>query len=437
MWVLVLASCASGPPCGELGPRAAAAQPNFLVVVLDDVGTDQLAAWGIGARTAPTPTIDCLCRRGLRFTTAWSAPLCSPARAELLTGRRSLRTGIGHNTVPTVELADGEITFAEALRAEGYATGYVGKWHLGGFTAPSGADGPNRQGFDHFVGSMGNLGDGASDAAEGGTYDHWLRVRDGDARWTRKFALEDTADEARDFVRHTEPPWALVVAFHAAHTPWTEPPGRLVATAVPRDPPDDVLYRALVEAADTELGRILRAMDPVILSDTLVVVLGDNGTPGDLLDAPSHHGKGTMAEGGLRVPLVVAGPDLGVDVGVTDALVEVADVFPTLLALGGAEAPAAAQIDGASLIPVLSDPAARVHDTLASAVFSFTTPDLRLAVRDDRYKVVRYRDGDERLFAMDSPIEDGPDLLEDGVTAEEQRAYAALRGVMDGLPPAP
>ncbi|MEZ4240561.1 MAG: sulfatase-like hydrolase/transferase [Myxococcota bacterium] len=415
---LALAACRTAP-CGLAAP-AAVDRPNVLLVVLDDVGVDQLARWGIGATTAPTPTLDCLCDRGVRFDTVWASSVCSPGRAQLLTGRLSVRNRIGHNIERGEALPDEEVTIGELAQSAGYATAWVGKWHLGGFDSPDGALGPNRQGFDHFAGSLANLSVGRDDVPhhELGYHD-WIEVVDGEAREVHTYATTATVDRALAFVRGTSGPWLLGVSFNAPHLPRHVPPARLLDGPVLDRP--DAQYRAMLAAADHELGRLLQEMDPDVLGDTMIVVTSDNGTPAYAVAPPvdpAQH-KGTLLEGGLRVPLLVAGPGVPAD-RVSAALVHHVDVLPTIAAWIGARPEAA--LDGVSLADAVRDPSRPVHDVLVDVMFG-PDGDLRAAARDDRYKLVRGLDGTTLTRLSPAGYDDGPPVDE---PQEAARLGAAL-----------
>ena len=172
---LLAAACAAEPACPLPIPEPVE-QANVLVLIVDDVGIDQLSAYGVGADPVDTPTLDCLCREGVRFDRAWAAPLCTPARIALLSGRHPRRESIGHYlnvTRDTWELPLRRQTLAEAVEASGTAAGMVGKWHIGAFEAPSGVEHPVAQGFTRFSGTLGNPAHGMLPGFGGGSYFAW------------------------------------------------------------------------------------------------------------------------------------------------------------------------------------------------------------------------------------------------------------------------
>lgn len=438
----LLLSCApADPPFVPTAPRADVAGRNVLVVLLDDVATDRIGVYGEHARPAHTPTIDALAAQGLRFTEAYAYPVCSPSRAALLTGRHGRRTGIGFNVRPDADhaLPGHEGTVAELMAAGQvpYTSAGLGKWHLqprNGQTVQPILD----QGFASWSGAMGNLvkPDSYTDYTwhhpDGTVEDHasaYLTTRE--------------VDEARRLVTTLPEPWFVLAALHAPHGPWSAPPAALLTSPVRDDAPIPDLYDATLEAADRELARLLAEVD---LEDTLVVLLGDNGTPKDAVRPPilPKHAKGSVYEAGTRVPWIMAG--VGIAPGTTDALVHIVDLFPTFAEMSGTD-PLRAEhpIDGTSLWPLLRGEAPTVRDHVFTEKYYTDNGDASIrALRDRRYKLVQREAGFEGFFDLQGRHDDGPDLLRGKgatLTEAEQVAYEALKAEMarthEGLGRAP
>ena len=355
-WLAWLGGCQPDPVCDPPVP-VEVDQPNLLVVVIDDVGIDQLGAWGVPAPPVPTPTLDCLCGAGVRFHNVWAAPYCTPARVALWSGRHPRRHGIGRFInvgQSSWELPLEEVTVAEALATAGYTSAFIGKWHIGAFAAPSGRQHPNLQGFDSFTGVLGNI-DHLSDLGPQGTYTAWEHLTDGEAHWREGYLTEALVDDALDRIDALPEPWLAVVSFQGAHSPLHAPPRDLVGYRVRDSDPEIERYRAMVAAVDTEIGRLLRGIDPGELARTQIWTMSDNGTPAHgIWDADlAPRGKGSLFEAGVRIPLVVSGSGVGAVGDHSEALVSILDVFPSLLALAGA---ADHPSDGVSLLPLLDDP---------------------------------------------------------------------------------
>jgi len=420
----------------------AAAQRNVLLIIGDDVGVDLVGAYGEHPHPASTPVLDQLAADGILFRNAWSLPTCSPTRAALLTGRMPYQTGIGRAMYPVgdkYEVALAETTVAELLGC-GWHKAAVGKWHMEADQI-SGLMHPLLQGFDTHRGAPWNLPDSTPSS-----YFDFQKAIDGQLGECTTYATTDSVNEALDLISQYSEPWFIWLAFNASHTPFHDPPHDLHSEVVPHDPSNDVpaANRAAVQAMDTEIGRLLDGIDPDVLSHTVVIFIGDNGTHPDATTPPFDpaHAKGSIYEGGINVPLIIAGR--GVQKGAECAgLVQATDVFATILDIAGIAPPPGTT--GVSLGPYLEAP---LQPTLRPWVYSerFKPNGFgpyeqhQRAVRDVRYKLIRdLGDGDsvigESLFDLaDDPFET-TDLLGGQLTASQQSSYAALSAVLDGIVP--
>jgi arylsulfatase A-like enzyme len=405
----------AGPPEGA-SVRTAELGGNVLLVVLDDVGVDQIGEF---AGAATTPRLDALAASGVRFTRAYAEPVCSPTRAALLTGRMPHQHGIGSQVrYPDGEwsLQPGERTLAEALGAAGYATAAVGKWHLntraaGGSTAPLTVGG-----FDRFAGFDDNLmGLGFDD--ELNDYFSWVMNRDGVYDRVDDYNTTVLADLALEHGNSLPEPWFVYLGLAAAHSPSHVPPAGLFHVA-----PGDAWegrerYDAMLEAADTELGRLLDGLDPERAARTTVIVVSDNGTDPTWLQEPfpAGRGKGTVYEGGVLVPLIVSG--LGVTEGGREVshLVHARDLFATVLDVAGLGA--SAPPESVSLAPYLVDPGRPAQRAwLTSERFEpigFDQPYVfrDQMIRDERYKLIRRIDGRRELYDLAADPWEANELL--------------------------
>ena len=271
---------------------AAATATNYLVVLLDDVGVDRIGAYAESPDPGRTPTVDGLARRGVLFRHAWANPTCSPTRAATISGRRAELTGVGIGLPPGPGLDPDELTIADVLRAEGYATAAIGKWHLG---RPADA---LAVGFDTHRGSRANIGSGG--------YWNWRKFIDGiDRARHTNYATTDTADDAITWIGAQTGPWFVWLSFNAPHRPLHAPPAQLHSYGDLTKAGEPTIYKAMLEAVDRELARVLA----VASSDTTIIVMGDNGTYERAIEPPFDpaHGKQTLYEGAVNVPLIVAG----------------------------------------------------------------------------------------------------------------------------------
>jgi len=405
---------------------------NIVLVILDDVGVERVGAYGEGppgSLPPCTPNLDALAGEGLLFRNAYASPLCSPTRAQILTGRHGFRTGIG-DLVTFSGTTSGLSTTLETLLPtvlSGYSSSAVGKWHLA-HPLENGLQHPLDAGFGYFAGSLYNLGANGiacgdeclpPDCSAFGPlgYYNWVKTY---SPWGNQvlqqecvatYATTDTADEAIARAQVMPQPWFLEVSFNAPHLPYDLPPSHLCPPGGTcafqfcqgGNATDPEMANSILEALDTEFGRMvaaIRAVDP----ETVFVVVSDNGTAevaalgavGDCYD-PSRS-KGTVYEGGIRVPLIVAGGN--VVPGECTALVSTVDLFGTIADL--AASPWASE-DSISLAPYLAGDMTPLRSTVYAEEFSpnFISPAVdgqppfeptvhTRALRNERYKLIRF-----------------------------------------------
>lgn len=429
-----------GLGCGADRPEATARRgpPNFLVILADDVGMDEVALGAGDARGPRTPNLAGLARDGVVFDRFWSMPACSPTRAALLTGEYPARNGIGsvvdwsvkdlpEESRRSMGLSESVFTLPRALADAGYTSALVGKWHLA--TEAHGIDHPLRVGFDRYRGSIGNLAGG---------YFRWLKIADGRLTTTKAYATTVTTDDAIAFASELAEPWLIVASYNAAHAPVHVPPQALHGFGE-FDPQAQPLraFRAMVEAMDTEIGRLLAAVEPY---QPYVFFLADNGTPGWVNPGREqrYSGKGTVFEGGIHVPLIVRHASLAQPGRRSAALAGVTDLFATLVELSGAPIERARMPrDSLSLAPVLrSEAAPPARDWLYAERFRPNGPGPRAlhlwAVRDERYKLMQRNAQTVHFFdLLEDPGEKRPIRTP---SAEGAAARARLARLAEELP---
>ncbi len=344
-WIVALTIVGATATVADEPPR----RPNLVLLVADDLGYADLGCHG-GTDVA-TPRIDSLATHGVRCAQAYvTASVCAPSRAALLTGRYAQRFGFEHNpggdlvASPDYGLPRDVPTLAERLRDQGYATGLVGKWHLG--HGPSGH--PIRRGFASFFGFYVDSHAYLPDAGATPTL-----VRDTEPVAHTAYLTDAFAREAVEFVeRHHASPFCLVVAFNAVHLPLEADGARLARYAAIEDPRRRA-YASMLSAMDDAVGAVLDALEARSLAaSTLVVFLADNGgatTQTTARNAPLRAEKGTVYEGGVRVPLLARWPGRLPGGRTYEAPVSALDVVPTFLAAAGL--PPAEVLDGTDLLP--------------------------------------------------------------------------------------
>jgi arylsulfatase A-like enzyme len=327
--------CLAGLACADSGSRP----PNVVILLADDLGLSDLSRSG-GA--VPTRGIDSLFEQGVEVRPLLVAPVCSPSRAGLLTGRHPARVGIGPNALHAASgaaLAREELTLAEAFGAAGYATALIGKWHLGF------EPGPNEQGFDRFVGLFGAANDYFDRGRSGSAEPDW--VRDGRPLSEVGYTTDLIREHAIAFMReNAERPFFLLVSFTALHEPLAAKPEDLARVpAAISDRRARVRAGALL-ALDAAVGAIVAAADEQAGPGTLIIFLSDNGPSSERDAGGLRGGKHGVYEGGVRSPLAVRWPGALPAGTRRDALMAIEDLYPTLLALAGVTRPAGPPLDG-------------------------------------------------------------------------------------------
>ncbi|MCB9679665.1 MAG: sulfatase-like hydrolase/transferase [Alphaproteobacteria bacterium] len=437
MWLALLLGCpreeptptpvdtddtASPVPTADTGAPPPLA--NLLVFLIDDVGPERFAMYDLGSQAiARTPVIDAIAEQGVVFDRAYATPLCSSTRALLLTSRHAYRNGVGTAIFPNEawELDDTQLTMADALKAssrQSWTTAAFGKWHLTSPEMPGWQSHPNRLGFDHYDGIIQNIS----------SYQVWPRTIDGASTVSNTYHTRRVTLDSVQWLQTAPEPWFAYVPFTAAHAPWHAPPDDYVYDPVADDAPWTEKLDTMIETVDISIGLTLAGLPDGVLERTYVVVVGDNGTPEQVALPPADPdaAKGSLSEGGVRVPMVVAGP--GIAPGRTEALASVMDIWPTLAELVGEPLPAE-PLDGRSLVPVLADPTTTVRDTLyidVAANVPVPQPENRgQIVVGETHKLIVDR-GVVSFHRLDQGFLEGPDLLPGPLDAADQPVYDAL-----------
>lgn len=377
-----------------VSPAADAKRPNVLVIVGDDMGYADIGFHG--CKDIPTPHLDALAASGVRFTSGYvSGPYCSPTRAGLLTGRYQQR--FGHEFNPGGGENEGggkaglplsERTIANRFQAAGYATGLVGKWHLGG--APEFH--PQKRGFTEFFGFLG----GANAYLPQQQRDAVPNILRGTEPVKETAYLTDAfARESVAFIdRHKAEPWLLYLAFNAVHTPMHADDARLAKFAGIADEKRRT-YAAMMSAMDDAIGSVVEKLRAEgIEENTLIVFHSDNGGPtmqgtaqNGSVNLPLRGSKRQTLDGGIRVPFLMSWKGKLPAGKVYDHPVIQLDVQPTALAAAGIEPEADAKFEGVNLLPHLTG---EKNDAPHDYLYWRFGP--QMAVRKGDWKLIRYGD---------------------------------------------
>ncbi|MGH9833397.1 MAG: sulfatase-like hydrolase/transferase [Blastocatellia bacterium] len=382
--LLTLVGCLAfaGVSLAQPAPR----RPNVLLIITDDQGYGDLALHG--NEQISTPALDRLGRESIRFDRFFVSPLCAPTRASLLTGRYSLRAGVSGVAEGQETMRAEVVTIAEALRAAGYRPGLFGKWHNGEHFPYT----PNGQGFQEAFGF--NLG-------------HWNNYFDttlkhnGRSVKTKGFITDVLTDAALKFISaKPDQPFFCYLSYNAPHSPFQVPDkyfDKYKAKGL-----DDYLASVygMIENVDDNVARTLQRLDELKLREnTIVIFMTDNGPNGERFNGGMRGVKGSLHEGGSRVPFFLRWPARFKEPRLIKQIAAHIDVFPTLLELCGAPMPKTLPQDGRSLVPLLEGKEGNWPDRML-----FTQHRLNPAtgaVRTERYRMVNEGRGWE-LFDLES-----------------------------------
>lgn len=335
-------------------PDARTARPNIILIVADDLGYGDLSAYG---GHIATPNIDALARSGIRYSAAYStAPICSPSRAGLLSGRFQGRFGFYFNLVGRdTGMPDSETTIAEVAKQAGYQTAMIGKWHVG---EGAGRE-PLDQGFDSFFGFLGGATSYFPDnmpglvTADVGadrliTRARFPILRNREVIEPQGNITDVFTDEAVRFIHSSHShPFFLYLAYNAPHTPFQATAEEVAPFAATQSPFARV-YQAMVTTLDKGVGRVMGALhERGLENDTIVFFLSDNGCPnythGACSNAPYAGWKAFPLEGGVRVPFMISAPGRARAGQVDTHIVSTLDIMPTIAAAIGQAAPAGSE----------------------------------------------------------------------------------------------
>lgn len=415
-------------------------KPNVLLIVADDMGYGD---FGVFNPVVQTPNLDALIGESMCFRQHYSAsPICSPARASLMTGRVPHRTGAitQHELHGLDRIALREVTMADMFQNSGYATGLVGKWHNG---ALDHRYEPNARGFQEFVGFCGGWAD---------YHDYTLRVNESYRRSDGRYMTDVLTEEGLSFIeRHKGSPFFLQLAYTAPHSPFQAPEeivakyrahglNRVTATTY-----------AMIEVMDQGIGRVLQSLeDNQLAEDTIVLFTSDNGPaffnppymlePGEdkfneRFNLGMRGSKGWIYEGGIRVPMVVRYPGRIQGGTINDDLVHFTDWLPTLISLTGIDRIDGPAFDGHDLSPMLLGRSVNVEPRRFWQ-WNFYEPNIgtNAAMRDGDWKLVRPMISGTRFFSKELYVSEEDERRTQAFVEADQRHKKNPLSVSELLP---
>ena len=328
-------------------PDQKAGRPNIILVITDDQGWAQLGSHG--DEVLRTPNLDRLAAQSVELTRFYVAPVCAPTRASLMTGRYNYRTGVVDTYVGRAMMHSDEVTLAETLSDAGYRTGIFGKWHLGDNYPLRAMD----QGFQESVVHKGGGIGQPSDPPETSYFDPILQ-HNGQAKPYSGYCTDIFFREALDFIeRNRENPFFVYIPTNAPHSPYDVPESYRQSYLEAGLEDRDARIYGMITNIDDNVGRLLQGLERMELEEnTILIFMTDNGATTRRYTAGLRGLKGTVYEGGIRVPFLLRWP-ARLQPGSDDRIAAHIDLMPTLLEAAGVAAPAAVSFDGVSLMPRL------------------------------------------------------------------------------------
>lgn len=360
-------------------------QPNILLIIADDMGVDITNGFQQNQRMPVTPVIDSLRAHGVSFMNTWAAPACTPTRASIMSGHYGVKTNVS-SAPGNLHTAYNSIFKALAQETgNAYADAVIGKWHI---SNPHDYNHPAQHDIDHYEGVFSSSVD---------DYYDWEKVNtNGTTSMEMEYTTTNLTNDAIDWVNNQNQAWFLWLAHVAPHTPFHVPPATLYTSGQTNS--NIQKYVVMIEAMDAEIGRLLDNISPAVLANTVVIFVGDNGTPtGVIQNFPSDHAKNTLYQGGIHVPMIVSGAGVTRQNEQENALTHVTDIYATVLDIAGANLPGGIY-NSMSFAHKLSNTGGvsrpfNYTDLVSSSVTGWT-------IRDDQYKLIEFADGTQEFYDL-------------------------------------
>ncbi len=380
-------------------------KPNILLIIADDLGNDAIEGFGIESVNFPTtPNLDVLKSTGISYMNTWATPQCTPTRASIMSGKYGINTGV-MRPPGNLDLEHESIfNFINNETNNAYSTAVIGKWHI---SQPVNIDHPFEHGADHYEGIInGTIDD----------YYNWEKVENGQFIQVEEYVTTHLTNAAIDWVSNQDSPWFLWLAHIAPHSPFQVPPDSLYTIQNPTS--NKQIYNASIEALDHETGRLLASMDEETRNNTLVIFIGDNGTPNAVLsEYPAQHGKASMYEGGIRVPMIISGSGVTRSGQQEFGLTQVNDLYATLFDVGSNNSLPGGIYNSYSIQESFQEPNAILRDYVYS---DYIDDGIQYwAVRKGDYKLIQNENGDQELYSLAVNANEEENLL-GNLTSEEE-----------------
>lgn len=395
--------------------------PNILFIIADDLGKDAINGFSEGSIKPNTPNIDAIRNNGLSFSNFWTNPTCTPTRASIITGKYGYRTGV--KSVGD-ELSISETTLQEYISTQTnneYASAIIGKWHLSGNNS---AINPETFGIDYYAGLI----RGAVD-----DYYQWPLSEDGATSQNTEYITEVFTDLSIDWINQQSKPWFMWLAYNAPHTPFHAPPsnmhsqGNLPTYNNGLDPIP--YYMASIEAMDFQIGRLLDNIPEDERNNTIIIFIGDNGTPNQVAQSPysSSTAKNTLYQGGVNVPMFISGNSVSRS-GTDNNLITSTDLFATIAEITGSSTN---EIHDSKSFKSLFTQSTIIRDYQYSELVDGATDEW--TIRNGEYKLIVNAVGMEEMYNLVSDPYENNNLLNGTLSTIEQNAKSELEAELTNI----
>lgn len=400
------AGTGSDPVTPPVTPPSSA-RPNILLIIADDMGVDASNQYSYSNDRPATPTLDALARTGIVFDNLWATPACTTTRGTLITGQHGVHSGV--DFVPAVMNTQAQTIqryLGTHAASSDYQTAVIGKWHLAGGGSAS-ASHPTDSGVGYYAGNISGVLP---------SYTSWPLVENGVTTTSTEYHTTKVTNLALSWVQRQSKPWFLWLAYSAPHDPFHLPPAALHRRSTLTGSAADIAARpreyflAAIEAMDTEIGRLLAGLSDDVRANTIVMFIGDNGSPVQAFDqAVFSRGKvkNSVYEGGIRVPMIVSGQGVARSNVREPALINTSDFYATIANLAGH---AVTQLkDGYSFVPLLQAAGVGARSFNYS---EFKSGDFEgWTVRDANYKLIQRLTGEQELYDLRTDFKEAINLL--------------------------
>ena len=390
------------------------ATPNILFIIADDLGKDAINGFSEGSIKPNTPNIDAIRNTGICFSNFWTNPTCSPTRASIITGKYGYRTGV---KAVGDDLSISETTLQEYISNQTnneYASAIIGKWHLSGNNS---AINPETFGIDYYAG----LVRGAVD-----DYYQWQLNESGNTSQNSAYITEAFTDLSINWINQQSKPWFMWLAYTAPHTPFHAPPsnmhsqGSLPTYSNGLDPIP--YYMAAIEAMDFQIGRLLDEIPEDERNNTIIIFIGDNGTPNQVAQSPysSSTVKNTLYQGGINVPMFISGNSVS-RTGTDNNLITSTDLFATIAEIAGSSTN---EINDSKSFKSLLTQSTNIRDYQYSELADST--DDEWTISNGTYKLIVNSVGMEELYNLVNDPYENNNLLNGTLSTIEQNVKTEL-----------